>query len=119
MRYNETCMELNLRVSLDSWSQWWHPEWLPGLAGTQETQRNGNGGTRRGMEAGGGKGGGDGPEEEDMVIHPTSFMTNGVYPYFTNTIWLTSTSLYTQALHSIHLVQDGFDEVTMNRSVLA
>ena len=68
---------------------------------------------------GGREGGGDGPEEEDMVIHPTSFMTNGVYPYFTNTIWVTSTSLYTQALHSIHLVHDGFDEVTMNRSVLA
>ena len=53
-----------------------------------------------------------------MVIHPTSFLQDGGYPYFTNTIWLTSTSLYTRALHSIHLVRDDFDEVTMNRYII-
>ena len=108
MRYNNTCMELNFRLSLDSLLRWWHPEWLSGVAAAKEAHRDG--GTRRGKEEGG-----EGVEEEEMVIHPTSSMKKGAYPYFTNTIWLTSTSLYTQALHSIHLVVDSFDEVTMNR----
>ena len=40
------------------------------------------------------------------------------YPYFTNTLWLASTEVYTAALSRRHLALDWYDEVPMNLYIL-
>ena len=98
VRYNNKCMDLSLDLATSppNLKSWWHPGWVPPGTSSVDEERAG----------------------DAMVIHPTAFMNVGGFPYFTNTIWLTSTTLYTRTLHSIHLVWDAYDEVTMNRYII-
>ena len=81
VRYNTTCMRLNLRLALESLPDWWNNTKSP-------------------------------PQDLAELTPYTK------YPYFTNTLWLTSTELYFASLNRPDLTLDQYDEIPMNRYLL-
>ena len=89
VRYNNTCMKLNYLLTIEALPAFWHPEWpldeapLPTLVQASPA-----------------------PLSVAPLASEASdeVEVGNEWPYFTNTIWLARTTLYTAALHQIHLI---------------
>eukprot|EP00322_Chrysochromulina_rotalis_P022884 CAMPEP_0115862952 /NCGR_PEP_ID=MMETSP0287-20121206/18443_1 /TAXON_ID=412157 /ORGANISM="Chrysochromulina rotalis, Strain UIO044" /LENGTH=634 /DNA_ID=CAMNT_0003317393 /DNA_START=75 /DNA_END=1979 /DNA_ORIENTATION=+ len=101
VRYNQTCTRLALELALQTLPRWWSGE--PGPRGSARAKTTAGAPTAPVPTA---------PSPPPREIEPM------VAPYFTNTLWLTSTELYRGSLEQPEFALDPFDEVPMNLFLL-
>ena len=97
VRANNTCMSLSLHLALAHVKQWWPPQ-----RPQQSTQ--GEEGFFDAIEA-------FGPADANAPA-------GSPFPYFTNTLWMSTVDVYATVLQRADLSVDQTDEVAMNRYII-